>query len=393
MKFAKRIDKLEPYFFAEITRKIRERRQRGDEVITFAIGAPDIPPPKNITNALTKAAVEPQNHRYPETEGLPGLRKAISKWYQDRFNVELDHDKEVLPLIGAKEGIGHAALCFIDPGDTALVPDPGYPVYSSGTLFAGGEPQWMPLKEENGWLPDLTKIPSHIADEAKVIWLNYPNNPTGSVATKEFFSQVVDFASAHKIAILHDAPYTEIAYDDYKPLSLLEIEGAKEIGIEFHSLSKTYNMTGWRIAMAGGNADMINALFRIKSNLDSGIPQAIQIAAIEALTGQQSCIKDNVEIYQNRRNKLFNALNALGLRVNRPKAGLYLWAKVPENYTSATFTAILLDDLGIVVTPGTGYGKFGEGYIRLSLTIPDQQLDRAITLLSKWSIPMSSEKE
>lgn len=393
MHFAKRIDKLEPYFFAEITRKIRERRERGDEVITFAIGDPDIPTPKSITDALTKATAEPQNHRYPETEGLPELRKAISKWYKTRFNVELDHDKEVLPLIGAKEGIGHVALCFIDPGDIALVPDPGYPVYSSGTLFAGGEPEWMPLEEKNNWLPDLSKIPSHIAHKAKAIWLNYPNNPTGSVATKEFFSEVVEFAKEYNIAILHDAPYTEIAYDNYKPISILEIDGSKEIAIEFHSLSKTYNMTGWRIAMAVGNKDMINALFRIKSNLDSGIPQAIQIAAIEALEGKQSCVNNNVEIYQNRRNKLFKALCDLGLRVSKPQAGLYLWARVPEGYTSATFTAQLLDDLGLVVTPGTGYGKFGEGYIRLSLTIPDQQLDRAITLLSKWNLPKASEAQ
>ncbi len=386
MRLAKRIEQLPPYLFVEISKKVAAKRAQGIDVVTFGIGDPDMPTPKHILDALSKAAQDPANHRYPESEGLPQFRKAIAGWYKSRFGVTLDPDTEVLPLIGAKEGIGHAALCFIDPGDTALVPDPGYPVYHIGTMFAGGITHWMPLNEENGWLPDLDAIPAEVARKAKVLWINYPNNPTGAVADVRFFETVVAFAKRNDIAVLHDGPYTEIAYDGFRAPSFLEARGAIDVGMEFHSLSKSYNMTGWRVGMAVGNAKLINALMRVKSNLDSGIPQAIQHAAIAALTGPQDCIKENVRAYQRRRDKLVAALTKLGLRVLSPKASLYLWARVPEGYTSASFAAQLIDEAAVVVTPGSGYGKCGEGYVRLSLTLPDEQLDKGVQRLAALNL-------
>ncbi|MBI4233606.1 MAG: LL-diaminopimelate aminotransferase [Chloroflexi bacterium] len=391
MRFAKRIEKLPPYLFVEISRKIAEKRARGEEVITFAIGDPDIPTPSHILNRLLETAQDPPNHRYPETDGLPELRRAIATWYGRRFGVSLDPDKEVVPLIGAKEGIAHVPLCFIDPGDIALVPDPGYPVYAVGTMFAGGEPYLLPLLDENGWLPDLDIIPKSVAQEAKVLWLNYPNNPTSAVAPLEYFERAVAFCKRYGIALLHDAPYSEVAYDGYKPVSVLQVPGAKDVSIEFHSLSKSYNMTGWRIGMAVGNAQMINALFRVKSNMDSGIPQAIQYAAIGALLGPQECIEEHNRIYQRRRDTLVPALARLGLRVTPPKASLYVWARVPQGYTSAGFATTLLEQQSIVVTPGSGYGKYGEGYIRLSMTLPDTDLEKAVQRLSRWRVPPPPE--
>ena len=387
MKFAKRIEQLPPYLFVEISRKIAQKRAEGVDVVTFAIGDPDIPTPPHILDRLHEASQDPPNHRYPESEGLPELRKTIAEWYEGRFGVTLDPDKEVLPLIGAKEGIGHAALCFIDPGDVALVPDPGYPVYSVGTMFAGGECHWMPLVEESQWLPDLKAIPPEVADNAKAMWINYPNNPTGAIAGGVFFEDVVAFAKQHDVPVLHDAPYTEVAYDGYRPMSFLEVPGAKDVGIEFHSLSKSYNMTGWRIGMAVGNADMINALMRVKSNLDSGIPQAIQHAAIAALRGPQDCIEEHNRIYERRRDKVVATLRKIGLEVAVPKASLYVWAKLPPGWKSGAFSALLIEEKAIVVTPGAGYGKYGEGYIRLSLTIADEQLDKGLDRLASWRIP------
>jgi len=384
MKLSHRLDKLPPYLFVEINREIAEKKARGEDIISFAIGDPDMPTPQHIIDQLCKAAHDPVNHRYPETAGLSELCQAIVRWYKRRFGVRLDHDKEVVPLIGSKEGIGHVSFCFIDPGDIALVPDPGYPVYSMSTLLAGGEPYLLPLTEENDFLPDLEAIPDKIAEKAKLLWLNYPNNPTGAVADIAFFQKAVNFAKKHKLAICHDAPYTEIAFDGYQPPSLLQVTEAKEVGIEFHSWSKTYNMTGWRIGMAVGNAQMIDALFRFKSNLDSGIPQAIQKAALEALNGPQDSVTEQNTIYQRRRDKLVKALNNIGLRARSPKASFYIWAKIPDGYTSIALTAELLDKANVAVTPGTGYGSAGEGYIRLSLTLPDSRLDEGISRLLKW---------
>ena len=375
MKLANRIEQLPPYLFVEISKKINEKRAQGIDVITFAIGDPDLPTPEHILDRLHAASDDPANHRYPESEGLPELRQAVADWYGSRFGVTLDRDTEVLPLIGAKEGIGHMALCLIDPGDVALVPDPAYPVYSIGTMFAGGETHWLPLEEENGWLPDLGAIPEDIARKAKVIWVNYPNNPTGAVAGIDFYNDLVAFAKKYEIAVCHDAPYSEIAYDGYRPVSLLEAKGAMDVGIEFHSLSKSYNMTGWRVGMAVGNARLINALMRVKSNLDSGIPQAVQLMAIEALRGSQDCVAENVAVYQRRRDKLVDALTKIGMSVVPPQASLYVWARIPEGYTSASYAAKLIEEAAVVVTPGSGYGKYGEGYVRLSLTLADDQLD------------------
>ena len=387
MRFARRIERVPPYLFVEISRKIAKKKAQGIDVISFGIGDPDIPTPDNIIERLRETAFDAPNHRYPETDGLPEFRQAAANWYQRRFGITLDADKEVLSLIGAKEGIGHVALCFLDPGDIALVPDPGYPVYSVGTWFAGGECHWMPLLEENGWLPDLDAIPADVAQKAKVMWLNYPNNPTGAIAGLDFFEKVVDFAKRHDIAVMHDASYTEVAYDGYKPQSFLQVPGAMDVGMEFHSLSKSYNMTGWRLGVAVGNADMIRALMVIKSNLDSGVPQAIQHMGIEALNGPLDSIDERNGIYQRRRDRVLSVLRGIGLHVDPPRASLYIWARIPEGYSSAEFTAMLLDQCDIVVTPGTGYGKYGEGYIRLSLTIADDDMEKGLERLASWKIP------
>ncbi len=383
MNLSKRLDKIPPYLFVEINRKIAAKKAQGEDVISFAIGDPDIPTPERIINSLCNAAHDPVNHRYPETYGLADLCKAIAAWYERRFGVKLDWPPthEVLPLIGSKEGIGHMSFCLLDPGDIALVPDPGYPVYSVSTLLAGGEVHYLPLLEKNAFLPDLDSIPEFILKKAKVLWICYPNNPTGAVAEPAFFEKVVTFAQKHNIAVCHDAPYSEVAFDNYRPHSFLEVPGAKEVGVEFHSLSKTYNMTGWRIGMAVGNAKMIDALFRFKSNLDSGIPQAIQVAAIDALTGKQDEIDARNKVYQRRRDKLVNALEEIGLKVTKPKAGFYIWARIPEGYTSVQYAAELLDKIAVAVTPGIGYGKSGEGYVRLSITQPERRFNEGVSRL------------
>ena len=387
MKFSDRLGKLAPYPFVEISRIIAEKRAAGADVVTFGIGDPDIPTPQPIIDKLLEASQDPPNHRYPETDGLPEVRRAIAHWYEQRFGVKLDPDKEVLPLIGAKEGIGHAAFCFLDPGDVALIPDPAYPVYGVGTMFAGAESHIMPLYEKNGWLPELDAIPGPVADAAKLMWLNYPNNPTSAVATHEDLAAAVAYCREKDIALLHDAAYSEVGYEGYRATSCMQVEGAKDVSLEFHSLSKTYNMTGWRFGMAVGNADMIKALFQIKANLDSGIPQAIQQMAIEALTGPQDCVDANVEIYQRRRDRVVKALTTLGLTVDVPRASLYIWARIPEGFTSAELAARLLEETDIVVTPGSSYGKYGEGYIRLSLTTPDEQVEKGCPRLESWKIP------
>ncbi len=384
MRLAKRVEKLPPYLFVEISRKIAEKKAKGEEVISFAIGDPDIPTPQHVIDRLCEAARDPANHRYPETDSLPELRRAVAEWYKRRFGLSFDPDKEVLPLIGSKEGIGHISFCFIGHGDIALVPDPGYPVYSVSAMLADGEPYYLPLKEANNWLPDLASIPSNVLDRARLLWINYPNNPTAAVADLSFFNKVVQFAKRHDLVVCHDGPYTEVAYDGYRPVSFMQADGAMDIGVEFHSLSKSYNMTGWRIGMAVGNATMINALMRLKSNLDSGIPQAIQYAAIEALNGPQDCIKEHNDIYERRRDLIIEVLNNIGLKAKPPKASLYIWARVPEGYNSMDFTADLLDQVGVAVTPGIGYGKSGEGYVRLSMTIPDALLVKGLSRLSDW---------
>jgi LL-diaminopimelate aminotransferase len=384
MKIARRIENLKPYLFVEINKKIAEKRAKGEEIISFAIGDPDIPTPPHIIKELCQASQDPANHRYPESEGLPELHNAIAEWYKKRFSVTLDPATEVLPLIGSKEGIGHVAFCAIDPGDFALVPDPAYPVYAIGTQLAGGRPYYLSLKESSGFLPGLNGIREDILQKTKLLWINYPNNPTGAVADISFFNQVVEFARKYNILVCHDGPYSEVAFDGYQPVSFMQAEGAKDIGIEFHSLSKTYNMTGWRIGMVVGNSQAVGALRTLKSNLDSGIPQAIQYMAIAAFKGPQNGIAEHNNIYQRRRDLICEVLNNIGLVAKPPKASLYVWAKVPEGYDSVDFTADLLDQVGVAVTPGVGYGRSGEGYVRLSLTIPDASLVKGLSRLSGW---------
>jgi LL-diaminopimelate aminotransferase len=384
MKIARRIENLKPYLFVEINKKIAEKKAKGEEVISFAIGDPDIPTPSHIIDSLCQAARDPVNHRYPESEGLPELRESIASWYKKRFNVDLDPTTEVLPLIGSKEGIGHIAFCVIDAGDIALVPDPAYPVYAIGTQLAGGRPYYLSLKESNGFLPSLDGIGNDILQKTRVLWINYPNNPTGAIAGLDFFNRVVEFAGKHNILVCHDGPYSEVAFDGYQPVSFMQAAGAKEVGVEFHSLSKSYNMTGWRIGMVVGNPQIVGALRTLKSNLDSGIPQAIQRMAIDAFNGPQDCIAEHNAVYQRRRDLICEVLNNIGLQAKPPKASLYVWAKVPEGYNSVDFTADLLDQVSVAVTPGVGYGRSGEGYVRVSLTIPDVSLVKGLSRLSGW---------
>ena len=384
MQFSERMNRVPPYLFVQISRKIAEKKAQGIEVISFGIGDPDIPTPDYVVDALGDASHDPPNHRYPESEGLPEFREGVADWYLRRFGVELDPEKEVISLIGAKEGIGHVAFCFLDAGDVALVPDPGYPVYAMGTLFAGGESYMLPLTSENDWLPDLDAIPDDIARKAKLLWLNYPNNPTGAVTDLDYFSKAIEFAKTYDIAVMHDACYTEVAYDGYRPPSFLQAKGAMDVGIEFHSLSKSYNMTGWRIGMAVGNAEMIEALLTIKSNLDSGVPQAVQHMAIEAMKRPPESVDDRNNVYQARRDRVVPVLKDMGMKVESPKAGLYIWAGVPEGYTSAEFAEKLLEDTDVLMIPGGNYGAAGEGYVRLSITLQDELIDKALDRVAGW---------
>jgi LL-diaminopimelate aminotransferase len=381
---AHRVQDLPPYLFAAISRKIAQKRAAGVDVISFGVGDPDLPTPPHIIDALVEAARDPENHRYPETDGLPEFRRAVAEWYERRFGLAFEPEREVVPLIGSKEGIGHIPLCLIDPGDVALVPDPGYPVYPVAVQLAGGENYEMPLLEEHGFLPDFDAVPDSVARRAKLMWLNYPGNPTSAVAGLDFFERAVAFARKHEIAIVHDMAYSEVAYDEYVPPSFLQARGARDLAIEVHSLSKSYNMTGWRIGMAVGNAELIDALTRVKSNLDSGIPNAIQRMAIAALEGPQDCIEEHNRIYQRRRDRLVEAVRAIGLRVTPPRASLYLWCALPQGIGSIEFAERLLEDTGVVVTPGVGYGKQGEGYVRLSITVPDERLEEGIRRLQAW---------
>ncbi len=385
MRLARRIEKLPPYLFTEISKKIAAKRAEGVDIISFAIGDPDLPTPKHIMESLHEAADNPANHRYPESDGLPEFRQAVADWYKRRFGVNLHRDKEIQPLIGSKEGIANVAYCLIDPGDISLVPDPGYPVYSVGTQLAGGEPYYLPLREEAGFLPDLSAVPEDVARRAKLLWLNYPNNPTSAVADLGFFEEAVRFAKKYDIAICHDGPYSEVAYDGFKPVSFLQVDGARDVGIEFHSLSKSFNMTGWRIGMAVGNETLINALMRVKSNVDSGIPQAIQRMAIAALNGPEDAIDEHNAVYQRRRDRLVEALQAAGMRIQSPKGSLYIWARIPEGFTSAELAGRMIEEIGVVVTPGTGYGAQGEGFIRLSVTTPEDRLEEGVRRLHEWS--------
>lgn len=377
-ELADRVKNLPPYLFAAIDRMKAEAKARGVDLIDLSIGDPDMPTPQNIVEAMKKAVEDPSNHRYPSYEGMPSYRKAVADWYKIRFNVDIDPSTEVLSLIGSKEGIGHIPLAFVNPGDIVLVPSPGYPVYPVGTLFAGGVSYIMPLYESNGFLPDFSSIPESILKKAKLMFINYPNNPTSAVAGKEFFEKVVEIAKTYNIIVCHDAAYSEIYYDGIKPMSFLEVEGAKEVGIEFHSLSKTYNMTGWRIGFAVGNRDVIAGLGKIKTNLDSGVFQAIQEAAITALNTGDDVLRPIRDTYQKRRDALYEGLKKMGLQVMKPLATFYLWARVPDGFDSSGFVAHLLEKAGVMITPGVGFGSPGEGYVRFALTVNVDRIKEAV---------------
>ncbi|MEA1926759.1 MAG: pyridoxal phosphate-dependent aminotransferase [Candidatus Auribacterota bacterium] len=388
MKFmvSERLNKLPPYLFAEIDRVKNELRAQGKELIDLGVGDPDQPTPPHIIEALAEAARDPFTHTYALGSGMEELREAIASWYIRRFGVKLDPDTEVLPLLGSKEGIAHIPLAFVNPGDIVLVPDPGYPVYASGTIFAGGTPVTMGLLEENGFLADLNAIEGETAARARLMFLNYPNNPTAAVCDLEYFESAAAFARKNEIILCHDAAYTELAFDGYNPPSFLQAAGAKEVGIEFHSLSKTYNMTGWRAGFAVGNADIIRGLNTVKSNIDSGIFRAVQMAAVAALNGPQDFRLELLDMYRRRRDLLVEGLNSLGWKVNKPRATFYVWCPVPEGYDSSSFTTLLLEEAGIVTTPGVGLGSCGEGYVRMTLTRPEDELSQAVERLGKLEV-------
>jgi LL-diaminopimelate aminotransferase len=374
IKKAKRIQDLPPYLFAEIDRKKRAALARGVDIIDLGIGDPDIATPPAVVEKLIECASKPANHRYPSSSGMAEFRQAVAAWYQRRFNVKLDATSEVVSLIGSKEGIGNMAVAFVDPGDIVLVSSPCYPVYHIGTAFNGGKNYFLPLRKENRFLPDLDAIPADIAKQAKLLWINYPNNPTAAVADQDFYKKVVDFAHKNNVIVCHDAAYTEMGYDGYRPMSFLEVEGAKEVGIEFHSLSKTFNMTGWRIGMAVGNSELVGGLAQAKSNLDSGIFQSIQEAGIEALKLGDSIVEPSRKIYQERRDILVDGLRAVGLQCEKPRATFYVWVECPAGLSSAEFTAKLLDDAGVVTTPGNGFGEAGEGFVRFTVCVDKDKL-------------------
>jgi len=381
-EFASRIKHLPPYLFASIDRMKQEAVKKGMDIIDLSIGDPDIPTPGPIVRAMKKAVENPVHHRYPSYEGMLSYREAVAHWYKKRFNAKLDPRTEVLSLIGSKEGIGHIPLAFINPGDVVLVPSPGYPVYPIGTLFAGGESFMMPLREENNFLPDLNRIPKGILKKAKLMFINYPNNPTSAVAPRGFFEEVIKFASKNNIIVCHDASYTEIYYDK-KPLSFMQFDGAKEVGIEFHSLSKTYNMTGWRIGFAVGNSHVLAGLGKVKTNLDSGVFQAIQEAAIAGLGLDQKMLLSIRNTYRQRRDILYKGLNTLGMHLVKPDATFYLWVKVPPRFNSMGFVTHLLDQAGVLSTPGNGFGDAGEGYVRFALTAPDKRIQEAVERIGR----------
>jgi len=383
IEMAKRIDQIPPYLFAEIDKKKEELRQKGIDLIDLGIGDPDLPTPKPIIERLKKAAENPKNHRYPPYQGMIEFRTAVAQWYERRFYTKLNPRTEVLSLIGSKEGIAHIPLAFVNPGDVVLVPSPGYPVYRVSTLFAGGIPYFLPLRKENGFLPNLSEIPEIIAQKAKLLFINYPNNPTSAIAERPFYEEVVAFAQRHQIIVCHDAAYSEIAFDGYQPLSFLEVEGAREVGVEFHSLSKTFNMTGWRIGFAAGHSEILSGLGRVKTNIDSGLFQAIQEAGTEALYHLDTPLPETITIYERRRDIMVKGLHDIGLEVDRPKATFYLWIRVPRGYTSSQFATLLMEQGGIVVTPGNGFGEEGEGYIRMALTVDEKRLNEAIERLRR----------
>ncbi|MFP5225119.1 MAG: LL-diaminopimelate aminotransferase [Actinomycetota bacterium] len=381
MHTAQRIAKLPPYLFAEIDRKIAEKRAEGVDVISFGVGDPDRPTPEHILEAMHSAVDDPSTHQYPSYYGMPEFREAISRWYSSRFGVKLDPSSQVQPCIGSKEGIAHLATAFVDPGDVVMVPDPAYPVYEIGTLLSGGSVDFLSLTPDNGFFPDFSKLQPR--PNTKIVWLNYPSNPCAAVATKEQLQTAVEFCRANDLLLAYDNAYSEMTFDGFVAPSVLECQGADEVAIEFHSLSKTYNMTGWRIAWACGSTKAVEALGRVKTNVDSGIFNAIQRAGIAALDGPQEPLADLRALYQKRRDLVLGTLKDIGIDMEPPKGSVFVWVPVPEGHDSASFATLLLEEAGVVVPPGRGYGPSGEGFVRFSLTVPDDRLEEGLARIRK----------
>ncbi len=383
MRSARRIAALPPYLFAELDRKVSEAKATGVDVISFGIGDPDRPTPAHIVEAGQNAMADPATHQYPSYYGMPEFRESVAAYYDRRFGVTLDPATQVLPLIGSKEGIAHLATAFVDPGDMVLIQDPGYPVYQTATMLAGGGTISIPLNAENDFVPRLDRIPQLSVQASKVLWINFPSNPTSAVCSPEFMAESVRFCAENDLLLAHDAAYVELTYDGYTAPSALQAPGALDTAIEFGSLSKTYNMTGWRVGWVVGAAPAIEAIGRVKTNIDSGIFNALQRAGITALEGPQDCIQENIAVYQRRRDVVVNALNASGIPVKAPKGAIYVWVPVPEGQTSVGFCQFLLDEVGVVVAPGSGYGHHGEGFVRFSLTLRDDRVDEGMERVLK----------
>ncbi len=378
VRTANRIANLPPYLFAEIDRKKAAKVAQGIDVISLGIGDPDTPTPARIVEAMAEAIRDPGNHQYPSYFGAQRYREACAEWMNRRFGVCVDPDDEVVALIGSKEGIAHIFIAYVDPGDYTLVPGAGYPVYHTGGILAGGLSHFMPMTAENGFLADFESTPPEVLAKAKMMFLSYPNNPTSAVADAEYFDRAIDFAREHDLLLIHDNAYSEIGYEGYRPTSLLERPGAKDVAIELFSCSKAYNMTGWRVAFAAGNAEAVKALGTVKSNIDSGVFTAVQDAAIEAMLGPQDDVRELNALYQRRRDLVIGALDSIGLRAEVPKATIYVWVEVPDGHTSASFATKVLEEADVIVAPGSAYGPSGEGYVRISLTTPDDRLREAI---------------
>jgi LL-diaminopimelate aminotransferase len=381
LRTAKRIEKLPPYLFAEIDRKVELARARGADIISFGVGDPDLPTPPHIVDALVEAVRDPATHRYPAYTGMPAFRESIASWYERRFGVRLDPHEEIQPLVGSKEGIFHLPVAFVDPGDVAFIPDPGYPVYETGTILAHGEPVLLPLWVENDFKPDLASISPGSLERARVLWLNYPSNPTAACVDLDFFTEAVEFCRANGLLLAHDAAYTEITFDGYVAPSVLQVPGSMDCAVEFHSLSKTYNMTGWRIGWVAGAPQAIEAVKRLKTNIDSGIFDAVQRAGVAALEGPIDFLERTVVTYRRRRDLLCDGLKSMGVVVEPPRGSIYVWVPVPEGHTSESFTTYLLDEADLVVAPGNGYGPTGEGFVRFSLTLADDRLEEGVERL------------
>ena len=381
MKTSARLDRLAPYLFAELERKIAERKAAGVDVISLGIGDPDMPTPSLVVEALAQAAGDPGTHAYPSNRGRDELRAAMARFYDRRFGVQLDADSEIVPALGAKECIFNLNLAFLDPGTYALAADPGYPVYTGGPLIAGAEAHLMPLVPDLGFVPDLDAIPGDVLEKARLLYLNYPNNPTGAIAPEGFFERVVAFAREHDVLVVHDASYTEVTFDGYVAPSFLEAPGAKDVGVEVFSLSKGYNMTGWRVAAIVGNADAVQAYWKLKTNIDSGMFEAVQLAGAKALDDGDDIPREMSGVYARRRDIVVDALSAVGVDVTPPKGTIYVWAPVPEGHSSASYCEMVLEESGVVVSPGGAYGPNGEGFFRISLTVPDDRLTEAMERL------------